>query len=62
MQGVEGPRGPPGVRGVPGEGLSGPKVCSKRNGLCATNKERLDKKKVEKSPYCAVSILFASVI
>lgn len=26
-QGIEGPRGPPGVRGIPGEGLPGPKVC-----------------------------------
>lgn len=25
-QGVEGPRGPPGGRGIPGEGLPGPKV------------------------------------
>lgn len=29
MQGIEGPRGPPGGRGVPGEGLPGLKVCWK---------------------------------
>lgn len=28
LQGMEGPRGPPGSRGPQGEGMPGPKVCT----------------------------------